>query len=49
MNDSGFWLVSRFFEMDTKTTLKTWTVGQALVGVIGFVIALAIFLIASGV
>ena len=47
VNDSGFWLVSRFFEMDTKTTLKTWTVGQALLGVIGFTIALAIYLVAS--
>ena len=47
VNDSGFWLVSRFFEMDTKTTLKTWTVGQALIAVVGFVIALAIYLVAS--
>lgn len=22
VNDSGFWLISRFLEMDTKTTLK---------------------------
>ena len=47
VNDSGFWLISRFFEMDTKTTLKTWTVGQALVGVVGFTIALAIYLVAT--
>ncbi|RWZ49608.1 GntP family permease [Labedella phragmitis] len=47
VNDSGFWLVSKFFGMDTKTTLKTWTVGQALVGVCGFILSLAIFLIAS--
>lgn len=47
VNDSGFWLVSRFFGMDTKTTLKTWTVGQALLGVVGFVFALAIFLVAT--
>ena len=47
VNDSGFWLISRFFEMDTKTTLKTWTVGQALLGVVGFTIALAIYLVAS--
>jgi len=47
VNDSGFWLVSRFFHMDTKTTLKTWTVGQALVGVIGFVIAFAIYGVAG--
>ena len=48
VNDSGFWLVSRFFQMDTKTTLKTWTVGQALIGVVGFILALAIYLVASG-
>ncbi|WP_174775260.1 GntP family permease [Cryobacterium sp. Hb1] len=47
VNDSGFWLVSRFFGMDTKTTLKTWTVGQALVGIVGFTIAAAIYLLAS--
>ncbi len=47
VNDSGFWLVSKFFGMDTKTTLKTWTVGQALVGISGFVFAMAIYLIAS--
>jgi len=47
VNDSGFWLVSRFFGMDTKTTLKTWTVGQALVGIIGFAIALAIYIVAG--
>lgn len=47
VNDSGFWLVSKFFGMDTKTTLKTWTVGQALVGITGFVLSLAIYLIAS--
>lgn len=47
VNDSGFWLVSKFFGMDTKTTLKTWTVGQALVGICGFVFSLAIYLVAS--
>jgi GntP family gluconate:H+ symporter len=33
--------------MDIKTTLKTWTVGQALVGVVGFIIALAIYRVAT--
>ncbi|MCV9994342.1 GntP family permease [Paeniglutamicibacter sp. ZC-3] len=47
VNDSGFWLVSRFFGMDVKTTLKVWTVGQALVGVIGFAIAYLIFAVAA--
>ncbi|RBY90423.1 GntP family permease [Blastococcus sp. TBT05-19] len=42
VNDSGFWLVSRFFRMDEKTTLKTWTVMETLLGTIGFVLALVL-------
>ncbi|MDT0595440.1 GntP family permease [Glaciecola petra] len=38
-NDSGFWLVSRLFNMDEKTTLKTWTVMVTLLGLIGFVLS----------
>lgn len=38
-NDSGFWLVSRFLEMDEKTTLKTWTVMETLIGLVGFALA----------
>jgi gluconate:H+ symporter, GntP family len=45
VNDSGFWLVSRFFGMDEKTTLKTWTVMETLLGSIGFVLALILSLI----
>jgi GntP family gluconate:H+ symporter len=37
-NDSGFWLVSRLLEMDEKTTLKTWTVMETLLGSIAFLI-----------
>ncbi len=44
VNDSGFWLVSRFFGMDEKTTLKTWTVMETLLGTIGFVLALGLSL-----
>lgn len=47
VNDSGFWLVSRFFGMDTKTTLKTWTVGQTLLGLVGFAFSLALYGIAA--
>ncbi|MGX6397500.1 GntP family permease [Rothia kristinae] len=42
-NDSGFWLVGRFFQMDVKTTFKTWTVLETLIGVIGFAVAAVIF------
>lgn len=40
VNDSGFWLVGRFLDMDEKTTLKTWTVMETLLGGIAFILAL---------
>jgi len=40
VNDSGFWLVGRFLEMDEKTTLKTWTLMETLLGTIAFLLAL---------
>lgn len=43
VNDSGFWLVGRFFGMDVRTTLKTWTVMQTLVGLAGFTLAALLF------
>lgn len=46
VNDSGFWLVGRFLGMDVKTTLKTWTVMETLLGGIGFILALALSLVA---
>ncbi|GAB3753686.1 GntP family permease [Yimella radicis] len=39
VNDSGFWLVGRFLGMDEKTTLRTWTVMETLIGVVGFTFA----------
>lgn len=39
VNDSGFWLVSRFFGMTEAMTLKTWTVMETTLGVSAFVIA----------
>jgi len=45
VNDSGFWLVSRFFGMDEKTTLKTWTVMETTLGLSAFVIALLFWVV----
>ena len=39
VNDSGFWMVSRYFRMDEKQTLQTWTVLSTAVSVVGYVIA----------
>lgn len=41
-NDSGFWLVKSLVGMDEKTTLKTWTIMETLVGSVGFLVALII-------
>ena len=39
VNDSGFWLVSRFFAMSEAMTLKTWTVMETTLGVSAFAVA----------
>lgn len=46
VNDSGFWLVKSLFDIDEKTTLKTWTVMETIVGVTGLVGALVISIFA---
>ncbi|MFD0775239.1 GntP family permease [Streptomonospora algeriensis] len=43
VNDSGFWLVRGFLEMDTKTTLRTWTVQATAVGVMAFALVCALY------
>lgn len=43
VNDSGFWLVGRLFNMDVATTLRTWTVQQMLESLLGFAGSLILF------
>ena len=47
VNDSGFWLVGRFLEMDVRTTFKTWTVLETIIGVLGFALAALLFAVAG--
>ena len=42
VNDSGFWLVSRYLGMTEKQTLRVWTVMETLVGLTGFGVVLLI-------
>lgn len=42
VNDSGFWLVGRYFDMSEAQTLRSWTVMETLVGGIGFVVMLVV-------
>lgn len=39
VNDSGFWMVSRYFRMTEKETFRTWSVVSTWVGVIGVALA----------
>ena len=47
VNDSGFWLVGRLMGMAVTTTLKVWTVQQAIESVVGFGMVCAVFGVAS--
>lgn len=46
VNDSGFWLVSSLLEIDEKTTLKSWTIMETIIGITGLVCAIIISLFA---
>ncbi|MUH34984.1 gluconate transporter [Zobellia amurskyensis] len=37
VNDSGFWLYKEYFNLSVKDTLKTWTVMETTVGVMGLI------------
>ena len=46
VNDAGFWLVGSFLEIDEKTTLKSWTIMEMLIGLTALIISLIISLFA---
>lgn len=39
VNDSGFWLVNRYFGLTPKDTLKSWTVMESIIGLTGATLA----------
>ncbi|MEO9969878.1 MAG: gluconate:H+ symporter [Hyphomonadaceae bacterium] len=45
VNDSGFWLVSKYFDLSLSQTLRAWSVASTIVGLTGFVVALSLGLI----
>lgn len=46
VNDSGFWLIGRYFKLDVKQTFASWTVMETLIAILGFIFAstLSIFI-----
>lgn len=45
VNDSGFWLVNRYFGLDVKDTLKSWTIMETIIGLTGFAVVFLISLV----
>ena len=44
VNDSGFWMISRYFRMSEAQTLRTWTIISTAISVVGFLLALIIWM-----
>ncbi|MEV0175194.1 gluconate:H+ symporter [Streptomyces sp. NPDC050803] len=42
VNDGGFWMVAKYFGISERDTLKTWTVLETVLSVVGFVMAAAL-------
>ncbi|MBW7651101.1 gluconate:H+ symporter [Anoxybacillus sp. ST4] len=42
VNDSGFWLVNRYFGLEVKDTLKSWTVMETMIALVGFSVVFVI-------
>jgi GntP family gluconate:H+ symporter len=45
VNDSGFWMFSRYFGLETGVALRTWTVLTTVLGTVGFATAALLWLI----
>ena len=45
VNDAGFWLVKEYFGLSVTQTIKTWSVMETLISVIGLALVLLISLI----
>lgn len=42
VNDSGFWLINKFFGLTEKETLMSWTIVETIISVVGLIGALSL-------
>ncbi|WP_378739740.1 GntP family permease [Nocardia brasiliensis] len=47
VNDGGFWIIAKFFNLTVKQTLQTWTVLETILSVVSFAVAAILFAIVS--
>jgi GntP family gluconate:H+ symporter len=45
LNDAGFWLVNQYFGMSVPDTLKTWSVMETIISVVGIILVMALSLV----
>ncbi|MFD6390667.1 GntP family permease [Nocardia sp. NPDC060259] len=43
VNDGGFWIIAKYFNMTVKQTLQTWTVLETILSVVSFAVAAVLF------
>ncbi|MFD0362265.1 GntP family permease [Nocardia sp. GCM10030253] len=47
VNDGGFWIIAKYFNLTVKQTLQTWTVLETVLSVVSFAVAAILFAIVS--
>lgn len=47
VNDGGFWIIAKYFNLTVKQTLQTWTVLETVLSVVSFAVAAVLFAIVS--
>jgi len=45
VNDAGFWLVKEYFGLTVGQTIRTWSVMETIISVVGFVFVFLLSLI----
>ncbi|KOT59802.1 MULTISPECIES: GntP family permease [Streptomyces] len=45
VNDGGFWMVAKYFGISERDTLKSWTVLETVLSVVGFLVAVGVSLV----
>ncbi|KZM73597.1 GntP family permease [Nocardia terpenica] len=47
VNDGGFWMISKFFNLTVKQTLQSWSVLETVLSVVSFAVAAVLFALVS--
>ena len=45
VNDAGFWLINQYFGMSVADTIKTWSIMETIISVVGLILVLALNLV----